>query len=104
MPHYLFESRFTDEAIRTASSSPGTQRRTSLSIVESFGDQLMEEFTSWDMGASYVIADCPDDDAASVLARTLKKSCSFASIEITRLIDATLAMAVMRNADRHAAG
>lgn len=86
MPKYLFKASYTSEGVAGLRSHGGTSRREAVArVVESVGGTLETFYFGFGEYDSYVIADLPDNEAATAIALRVK-SAGGASIETVVLI------------------
>jgi uncharacterized protein with GYD domain len=88
MPKYLFKASYTPDGVAGLRSHGGTSRRDAVTrVVESVGGTLETFYFGFGEYDSYVIADLPDNEAATAIALRVK-SAGGASIETVVLITA----------------
>ena len=75
MGKYLFEASYTREGLRGLLRDGGTSRRDSIeSMLGSVGGSLETFYYAFGDNDLYIIADLPDDEAATVLSLTVGAS------------------------------
>jgi uncharacterized protein with GYD domain len=72
MPKYLFQASYTTEGVEGVRTQGGTSRRNATAAaVASLGGQLEALYFGFGDHDVYVIADLPDNEAATALALTV---------------------------------
>lgn len=103
MPVYMFQARYTADAIKAMVASPQDREAPARALIESMGGKLVHMYFA--MGTDDVVAiiEAADDQAVAAMSMIIGASGSFSSGATTKLMSAQEAMGAMQQAQKAAA-
>jgi len=98
MPFYMFQARYTADAIKAMVANPQDREAAARPLIEAVGGKLHNLFFSFGTEDVVAIIEAPDDNAMAAGALTIGASGAFAGGATTKLMTATEAMEAMKTA------
>lgn len=104
MPYYMFQGRYSTNAIKAMVSNPQDREDAGRALVESVGGSLHSMFFAFGSDDIVAIIEGPDDKTAAACSMALGASGAFSGGAITKLLTSSEAMEAMSIAKQAAAG
>lgn len=103
MPLYMFQARYTSDAIKAMVANPQDREAPARAMIESMGGKLHHMYFA--MGADDVVAiiEAPDDQTVGAMSMIIGSSGSFSAGATTKLMSAQEAVGAMQIAQKAAA-
>jgi uncharacterized protein with GYD domain len=98
MPFYMFQARYTADAIKAMVDNPQDREAAARPLIEAIGGKLHNLFFCFGTEDVVAIIEAPDDNAMAAGALAIGASGAFAGGATTKLMTATEAMAAMTTA------
>ena len=98
MPHYMFQARYTSEAIKAMIDNPQDREAGARPLVEALGAKLHNVFFCMGQDDVIAIIEAPDDETMAAAALILGGSGAFSGGSTTKLMTAQQAMSAMQKA------
>ncbi|NNK78710.1 MAG: GYD domain-containing protein [Litoreibacter sp.] len=100
MPFYLFQARYTTEAIKAMVNNPQDREAAARPLIEALGGKLHNLFFCFGADDVMAIIEAPDDEAMAACALTVAASGAFSGGATTKLMTSGEAMAAMKSAQK----
>ena len=98
MPYYLFQGRFTAEAIRAMVNNPQDREQIVGPMIESMGAKMHKLFFAFGQEDVVALLEAPDDATAASVAMVVAAGGAMSAGATTKLMTSAEAMEVMRKA------
>ena len=98
MPHYMFQARYTSDAIKAMIDNPQDREAGARPLVEAMGAKLHNLFFCMGQEDVVAIIEAPDDETMAAAAMIIGGSGAFSSGATTKLMTAQQAMSAMKKA------
>ncbi len=99
MPFYMFQGRYTSEAIKSMVASPQDREAAARALTESVGGTLHSFFFCFGNEDILAIAELPDDEHVAALSMVIGASGSFSGGATTKLLTSAQAQSAMTKAN-----
>ena len=103
MSYYLFQARYTADALKAMVDTPQDREAAARPLIESVGGKLHNLFFCFGAEDVMAIIEAPDDEAMAACALAVGASGAFSSGATTKLMTSAEAMAAMAKAKAAAA-
>jgi uncharacterized protein with GYD domain len=103
VPFYLFEVAYTPEAFKAMIASPSDRKAVADKAISAAGGKLHQFFFAFGKYDVVLIAEYPDDKAATAAAMAVAASGALSSGKTTKLLTTEEAMEAMKSAGKVAA-
>ncbi|MGB8624450.1 MAG: GYD domain-containing protein [Paracoccaceae bacterium] len=103
MPFYLFQCRYTAEAIKAMVKHPQDREAAARPMIEAVGGKLHHLFFAFGADDVVALVEAPDDNAMAACALTIGASGAFSAGSTTKLMTAQEAMKAMKMAQTSSA-
>lgn len=103
MPYYMFQGRYSTDAIKAMVNAPQDRESAGRALVESVGGKLHSLFFAFGADDVVAIIEGPDDKTAAACSLALGASGAFSGGAITKLMTTADAMQAMTIAKKAAA-
>ncbi len=104
MPFYMFQGRYSADAIKAMVNTPQDREAAGRALVESVGGKLHSIFFAFGADDIIAIIEGPDDNTAAACSMALGASGAFSGGATTKLLTTAEAMQAMGIAKKAAAG
>lgn len=104
MPFYMFQGRYSTEAIKAMVNNPQDREAPGRALVESVGGKLHSLFFAFGSDDIVAIIEGPDDKTAAACSMALGASGAFSGGATTKLMTTSEAMEAMGIAKKAASG
>ena len=104
MPFYMFQGRYSTDAIKAMVNNPQDRETAGRALVESVGGKLHSMFFTFGSDDIVAIIEGPDDKTAAACSMALGASGAFSGGATTKLLTSSEAMEAMGIAKEAAAG
>jgi uncharacterized protein with GYD domain len=104
MPFYLFQGRYTADAIKAMVDTPQDREAAARPLIEALGGKLHHVFFCFGTEDVIALIEAPDDNAMAACALVIGASGAFAGGATTKLMTSSEAMAAMASAKSVAGG
>jgi uncharacterized protein with GYD domain len=98
MPYYLFQGRYSTNAIKAMVETPQDREAAARPLVEAAGGKLHHLFFCFGVEDIVALVEAPDDNAMAACALTIGASGALSSGATTKLMTAADAMKAMATA------
>lgn len=98
MSYYMFQARYTAQAIKAMVDKPQDREAAARVLVEAVGGKLHEMFFCFGSEDVVAIIEAPDDNAMAAVALTVGASGAFSAGATTKLLTSAEAMQAMEAA------
>ena len=98
MPHYMFQARYTSEAIKAMIDNPQDREAGARPLIEAMGAKLHSMFFCLGQEDVVAIIEAPDDETMAAAAMVVGGSGAFSAGATTKLMTAQQAMSAMEKA------
>ena len=103
MPFYLFQGRYTSDALKAMIATPQDREAGARSVIEAVGGKLHHLFFCFGGDDVVALIEAPDDQSMVACSMAVGASGSMSSGGTTKLMSASEAMAAMGQAQTAAA-
>ncbi|MGI9352680.1 MAG: GYD domain-containing protein [Rhizobiaceae bacterium] len=98
MPHYMFQGRYSTDAIKAMVENPQDREAAGRALVESMGGNLHTMFFCFGSEDIVAIIEAPDDETAAGCSMALGASGAFSGGATTKLLTSGEAQEAMKKA------
>ena len=104
MPFYMFQGRYTADAIKAMIETPQDREAAARALIESLGGKLHQMYFTLGQDDIIAIIECPDDATMVAGSMAVGGSGAFSGGRTTKLLSTTAAMSAMQQARAVAGG
>lgn len=98
MPYYMFQARYSTDAIKAMVDNPQDREAAARPLIEALGGKLHNLYFCFGREDVMAIIEAPDDEAMAACALVVAASGAFSGGATTKLMTAKEAMAAMGKA------
>jgi uncharacterized protein with GYD domain len=98
MPHYMFQARYTSDAIKAMIDTPQDREAGARPLIEAMGAKLHSFFFCMGQDDVVAIIEAPDDETMAAASLIIGGSGAFSGGATTKLMTAPQAMSAMQKA------
>ena len=98
MPVYMFQAKYTSDAISAMVASPQDREAPARALIESMGGTLLSMYFAMGQEDIVAIIEAPDDQSVAAMSMVIGASGSFSAGATTKLMSAAEAMGAMEKA------
>ena len=98
MPHYMFQGRYSNAAIKAMVESPQDREAAARTLVEAIGGKLVQFYFCFGTDDVVAIIEAPDDKAVAACSFALGASGALSGGATTKLMTSAEGMAAMETA------
>ena len=98
MPHYMFQGRYSTDAIKAMIDTPHDREASARSLIEAMGAKLHSMFFCMGQDDVIAIIEAPDDETMAAASMIIGGSGAFSGGATTKLMTAQQAMSAMQKA------
>jgi uncharacterized protein with GYD domain len=98
MPHYMFQARYSTDAIKAMVDKPQDREAAARPLIEALGGKLHNLFFCFGQEDVVAMIEAPNDEAMAACALVVAASGAFSGGSTTKLMTSAEAMAAMKKA------
>ncbi len=100
MPHYLFQARYTSDAIKAMIANPQDREAAGRALIEAAGGKLVSLYFAFGAEDVVAIVEAPDDETVAGISMVLGASGAFSAGATTKLLTSAEAVSAMKAAKK----
>ena len=98
MPHYMFQARYSTDAIKAMVDNPQDREAAARPLIEALGGKLHKLYFCFGVEDVVALIEAPDDETMAACALVVGASGAFSGGATTKLMTSAEAMAAMKKA------
>ncbi len=98
MPHYMFQARYSSDALKAMMANPEDREAPARALIEAAGGTLICMYFAMGQEDIVAIVDAPDDETVAAVSMIIGASGSFSSGATTKLMTPQQAVVAMEKA------
>ncbi len=103
MPHYMFQARYTSDAMKAMMANPHDREAPARALIEAAGGKLLCMYFMMGQEDIVAIVEAPDDETVGAVSMIIGASGAFSTGATTKLMTTAQAVTVMEKAQAGAA-